>query len=91
MLRSSRGRLKGRRVGEYDPSRISIEEISIDRIDTDLEEMEAASVLYFKMFADSFPDDRLSGLFDIMREEELTHQRMLKFIREYKKKPSEGL
>lgn len=78
------------KIREYDPSTTEIDEILINEIDLDLEEMEASAARYFSLLTDKFPDRRYSILFNAMRDEELLHQRMLRAIREYKRRKSRG-
>jgi len=72
------------RVLGLDPSTMK-EELSIDEVDTVLEEMEAASATLFALAAEDFPDPIFSRFFWIMRDEEKLHQRLLKDIKAYKK------
>jgi hypothetical protein len=68
----------------FDPSTMKKEEILIDEVDTDLEEIEAASAALFALVAEDFPDSRFAGFFWAMHRDEKLHQRLLKDIRAYK-------
>jgi len=68
-----------------DLSTMKKEEISIDEVDTALEEMEASSAALFALVAEDFPDPRFSGFFWAMRDDEKTHLRLLRDVKAYRK------
>jgi len=74
------------RIAELDPSTMKREEINIDKVDTALEEMEAAAATLFALFAEDFPNPRLSRFFSAMRDDEKLHLRLLKEVRAYKRR-----
>jgi len=68
-----------------DPSRMKIEEISADEVDTALEEMEAASATLFALVAEDLPDPSFSRFFWAMRDDEKVRLKLLKSIKAYRK------
>jgi len=86
MLRKEIPKPRMIKVLGIDPSTMKKEEISIDEIDTALEEMEAASATLFALAAEDFPDPIFSRFFWVMRDEEKLHRRLLKDIEAYRKR-----
>ncbi len=73
------------KVMGVDPSTLRKDEISIDEVDTTLEEMEEASATLFALSAEDFPDRRFSGFFWAMRDDERVHLKLLKNVKAYRK------
>ena len=74
------------KIAELDPSTMKREENNIDKVDTALEEMETAAATLFALFAEDFPDARLSRFFWAMRDDEKLHLRLLKKVKAYKRR-----
>ena len=85
MLRKEIPKPRMIKVLGIDPSTMKKEEISIDEIDTALEEMEAASATLFALAAEDFPDPSFSRFFGAMQDDEKLHLRLLKDVKAYRK------
>lgn len=73
------------KVMGIDPSTMRKEEISINEVDTALEELEVASATLFALAAEDFPDPIFSRFFWAMRDDEKLHLRLLRDIKAYRK------